>query len=40
MDYGYNIFTTQDEKYDLVIKIAQGDYRFENIVDWIIAKIK
>lgn len=40
MDYGYNIAASQDEKYDFVIKIAQGDYRFENIVDWIISKVK
>ena len=40
MDYGYNISASQDEKYDFVIKIAQGIYRFDNIVDWIRARIK
>ncbi len=40
MDYGYDITASQDEKYDFVIKIARGDYRFENIVDWIISKVK
>ena len=40
MDYGYTISASQDEKYDLVIKIAQGAYRFENIVDWVIGKVK
>ena len=40
MEYGYNILATQDEKYDFVIKIAKGVYRFDNIVDWISEKIK
>ena len=40
LDYGYNISATQDEKYDFVIKIAQGVYRFEDIVIWISGKIK
>lgn len=40
MDYGYDITASQDEKYNFVIKIAQGNYRFENIVDWIISKVK
>lgn len=40
MDYGYNISASQDEKYDFVIKIAQGIYRFDDIVDWIRKRIK
>jgi len=40
MDYGYNISASQDEKYDFVIKIAQGIYHFDNIVEWISEKIK
>ena len=40
MEYGYNISASQDEKYDFVIKIAKGVYRFDNIVDWIRKKIK
>jgi death-on-curing protein len=40
MDYGYNITSSQDEKYDFVIKIAKGVYHYEDIVEWIIAKIK
>jgi death on curing protein len=40
MDYGYNISASQDEKYDFVIKIAQGIYRFDDIVKWIEKKIK
>ncbi len=40
MDYGYDIYATQDEKYEFVIKIAKGDCRFESIVDWLNSKIK
>lgn len=40
MDYGYNIYASQDEKYDFVIKIAQGIYRFDDIVEWIKKRIK
>jgi death on curing protein len=40
MEYGYNISATQDEKYDFVIKIAKGDYRHPNIVDWLMQKTK
>ncbi len=39
MDYGFNISASQDEKYDFVIKIAQGIYRFDKITDWIKEKI-
>lgn len=40
MEYGNNISGSQIEKYDFVIKIAQGIYRFENIVDWLQQKVK
>lgn len=40
MDYGYDITASQDEKYDFVIKITQGNIRFESIVDWLISKVK
>ncbi len=40
MDYGYNISASQDEKYDFVIKVAQGIYRFDDIVNWIRRQIK
>lgn len=40
MDYGFDIKATQDEKYDFVIKIAKGDYRYPEIVDWIKNKVK
>jgi len=40
MDYGFNISASQEEKYDFVIKIAKGIYRFDQIVEWIKEKIK
>jgi|ERR1035437_1242959 death-on-curing protein len=40
MDYGYDISATQDEKYDFVIKIAKGEYRFTDIVDWLKNKME
>lgn len=40
IEYGYNIIANQDDKYDFVIKIAKGIYRFENIVDWLIQNVK
>jgi len=39
MDNGYNISASQDDKYDFVINIAKGVYRFDNITDWIKKKI-
>jgi len=38
MEYGYDISASQDEKYDFVIKVAKGDYRHPDIVDWLIQK--
>ena len=40
MDYGFDISASQDEKYDFVIKIAKGEYRYTDIVDWIKNKVK
>lgn len=40
MEFGYDIFASQDEKYDFVIKIAQGIYHFDNIVDWLSKNLK
>ena len=40
MDYGFDISASQDEKYDFVIKIARGDFRYSEIVIWINHKIK
>jgi len=39
MDYGFDIQATQDEKYDFVISIAKGDYKIDNITNWIKEKI-
>jgi death-on-curing protein len=36
MEYGYVISASDDEKYNFVIKIAQGDYREPDIVKWLI----
>ncbi len=30
-----DIEASQDEKYDLVIQVSKGDYRFEDILKWI-----
>jgi death-on-curing protein len=35
MEYGYVISASEDEKYNFVIKIAQGDYRQPDIVKWL-----
>lgn len=35
MEYGFDIHATEDEKYDFVISIATGEYRFDDIVKWI-----
>ncbi len=35
MDYGFDIHTTEDEKYDFVIAVAKGDLKFDDIVKWI-----
>jgi death-on-curing protein len=35
MDYGFDIFATEDEKYSFVIGIAKGDLKFDKIVEWL-----
>ena len=35
LDYGLDIISTQDEKYDFVIDIASGRLDFDQICDWI-----
>jgi len=35
MDNGLGIVATQEEKYDFVIKVAKGEYRFNEIIKWI-----
>jgi death on curing protein len=35
MEYGFDIHATEDEKYDFVILIAKGDYKFDDILRWI-----
>jgi len=39
MDYGLDISAVEDDKYDLVIKIAKGDFKFNKILDWINDKL-
>ena len=38
MEYGYDISASLDEKYDFVLKIAQGNFRHPDIVNWLIQK--
>ena len=38
MDYGFDIHATEDEKYDFVILVAKGEYKFDAIVKWITDK--
>ncbi|MGD9993917.1 MAG: type II toxin-antitoxin system death-on-curing family toxin [Salinivirgaceae bacterium] len=40
MDYGLDIHTNEDDKYDFVIKIAIGDFKFDQILNWINDKLK
>jgi death-on-curing protein len=39
MDSGFDIIATEEEKYDFVIKIAEGKYHHAEITEWIIHKI-
>jgi death on curing protein len=39
LDFGFDIIAAEEEKYDFVIKIAEGKYHHTEIVDWIIDKI-
>ncbi|MDR6563199.1 hypothetical protein J2Y60_001848 [Arcicella sp. BE140] len=36
MQFGKDIKATQDDKYDFVISVAQGQINYEEIVAWII----
>lgn len=40
LDYGFDISASQNEKFDFVITIAKGNYRNNDIIDWIKNKIK
>ena len=40
LNNGYDIEATQEEKYNLVINIASGVTRFEQIVEWLERHIK
>ncbi len=35
MNYGLDISAGEDEKYNFVISIAKGDYKFDKIVEWL-----
>lgn len=35
LDHGKNLHATEDEKYDLVIAVAEGRMVFEDIVSWL-----
>lgn len=40
IENGFDILATQDEKYDFVIKIAQVDFRYPEILDWLKNNVK
>ena len=40
MDHGLDIEATQEEKYNLIINIASGVIRFEQIVEWLEKHVK
>jgi len=40
MESGQDIFASQQEKYDFVIKIAKGELKFEGINNWILNNLK
>jgi death-on-curing protein len=40
IDYGLDLSANEDDKYDFVIKIAEGSYKYSQILDWIKEKIK
>ena len=40
ISYELDIYADQDEKYNFVIKIACGDYRYPDIVNWISSNLK
>lgn len=40
MESGQDISTSQQEKYDFVLKIAKGELKFKGIHDWIKKNLK
>ncbi len=40
MEFGFDIIASEEEKYDLVIKIAEGKYHHTEIIEWIVEKIR
>ena len=40
MEFGFDIIATEEEKYDFVIKIAEGKYHHTEIIEWIVEKIR
>ncbi len=34
---GFDIHATQNEKYNFIIQVASGKFKFEDIVEWLIA---
>ena len=39
MEFGFDIIATEEEKYDFVIRIAEGKYHHTEIIEWMIDKI-
>jgi death-on-curing protein len=39
MEYGLDISADEDDKYNFVINIAKGEYKFDKILDWINSKL-
>ena len=39
MNNGFDIQATEDDKYDFVISIAKGDYKIDDITNWIKKRI-
>jgi death-on-curing protein len=39
MEFGFDIIANEEEKYDFVIKIAEGKFHHTEIIEWIIDKI-
>ena len=39
MEFGFDIIATEEEKYDFVIKIAEGKFHHTEIMEWIVDKI-
>jgi len=39
MEFGFDIIANEEEKYNFVIKIAEGKFHHTEIIEWIIDKI-